>query len=995
MNRRPLTVIACCWIAGSGMAAGYEGSRFWLLWLGASLMCPAAGLIGRLPWRKLAMWWLAFSLGAAYWLYSEANNVSRIEQAWSATDAGSQAAIDSASGTGNAEGREPIADGTAVHLEGTIVSAVEIDGDRADFTLKVSRITVRILTQAAIGEAEREQAGTAAGEAPGKTSPGPGMPKGEAIPGGERVAVQLRLAAQDELRTAAGWRRGQHVALDGTLEAPQSARNFGGFDYRRYLHNQRIHWLAKATGASSMRVQSGTWGAAAFLGQIDALRADLGGRIERLFPDWQAGYMKGLLIGLQDELDPDKYADFSQLGLTHILAISGSHVAINVGLLFWLLRLCRVSRETALTVVLIFVPAYMLVTGFSPSVIRSGMMTMLGIYLLKRGLLKDSLNVLSAAALLMLLWEPYYLLNVSFQLSFAVTAGLIVFVPLLTPYLLWLPPKVRGTAAITLAAQIVSFPLTVTYFNQFSLLSVAANLLLVPVIGAVALPLGTAALLLSLASVTLGAWAAIPVRLLNEATFWATDWLSGRSGFMTYWKSPSPLWIAAFYAGGYLLLYWGKRYGGPGSPDAGSTWSDDETVPLAQVRRTGSGRGGASLFRWKEALKLFVRLGSVLRSGFRSRMRRTGKTAQWDIDSVSFSKEDSVRIGVAAVLSWAGRRRRDLLRTAIAGGMVLLLVSGYQPAYAKGTGYIEFIDVGQGDCALITTPSGAHVLVDGGGTVSFRKAADAWRERREPFEVGAKTVVPLLKKRGIHRLDAVILTHGDQDHLGGLQAVLEQFPVEALLINGSLAESATMRTLMETALSKRIPLYSASRGMALKPDGETRLEFLYPLQAEEQQGRIPYEKEQNHRSIVFLLRMNGASFLFTGDMDEAAEREVLELEQGLEQRRGTPPGGKETKRAVQEGNGGETEEDDGHPTVDVMKVAHHGSKTSTSAAWLAFWRPASALISVGASNSYGHPHPTVTERLAERGIRIFRTDRQGEVQMKVSDGQIRVRRKSG
>lgn len=927
MNRRPLIAIACGWMAGSGLAAAYAGWRFWLFGLGLSLVCTAIAIIWRQSWRSLALAGLAFLLGGGYWLYNEAGNVSRIGP----MVAGVNVEKEARTGTRPIkEGAQPI-DGQPVRLEGTIVSTVRVDGDRADFTLKADRLSLK-------------------------------SPEGKAsvmqeIPRGEKVAVQLRLASQSEQRTAATWRRGLRITLNGTLESPQPARNFGAFDYRRYLHLQRIHWLVKASGVSSLKAGQPTRGVAAALGYIDALRERLGERIEGLFPGWQAGYMKGLLIGLQDELEPDKYAEFTQLGLTHILAISGSHVAINVALVFGLLRLCRVTRETAITVAMMFVPGYMLLTGFSPSVIRSGLMTMLGLYLLRRGLLKDSLNVLAAVAMLMLIWEPYYLLNVSFQLSFAVTAGLIVFVPRLTPYLRWLPGKIGNAVAITLAAQLVSFPLTIFYFNQFSFLSIPANLLLVPLIGTLALPLGTGALLLGLLSIKLGAWAALPVRWLNTATFEATNWLSTRSGFMTYWKSPSLLWIAAFYVGCYLLVYWGQRRERFAAEALAVSGQDDETVPLNPAKREAA-FAHLSWSEWPQDVP-----GFRARLGFLGRL--TAARTAWAQRGYGLGS-------IADALSrWVWTKRMDLLRLGVAMGLGLLLITGYQPAYSQGTGYIEFIDVGQGDCALITTPSGKHILVDGGGTVSFRKAKDAWRERREPFEVGAKTVVPLLKKRGIHRLDAVILTHGDQDHIGGLQAVLDSIPVEALLINGSLAESKTMTSLMETALTQRIPVYAASRGMKLQPDDATRLEVLYPLMPEEALNPIPFVKEQNHRSIVFRLDMNGASFLFTGDMDEAAEKEVLGLETLTALRTTTP----------------------NPSSIDVMKVAHHGSKTSTSAAWLEYWQPEVALISVGASNLYGHPHPTVIDRLNAQQIRIYRTDNQGEVQMRVREGRIEVRYK--
>ena len=893
MSRKPLTALAVCWLIGSGLAAVSSSKLFWWLWLGSSLIALVSVVVLRIPWRKLILLWLACTLGASYWLYNEARNVSHIElspseQAW--------------------EGR----------VEGIIVSMVEVDGDRVDFTLKAYRLV--------------QSQGTE-----------------QEIRGGERVAVQLKLAAKAEAQTAKLWQRGQRISLSGSLQEPQVARNFGAFDYRRYLHIQRIHWLLKAEGASTLKVEGGSHGSAAFFGKVDEVRYALGDRIGQLFPGWQAGYMKGLLIGLQDELEPDKYTEFTNLGLTHILAISGSHVAINVGLLFGLLRLCRATRETSLNVVMGFVPVYMLLTGFSPSVIRSGLMTMLGIYLLRQGRWKDSLNLLAAAAWLMLLWEPYYLLNVSFQLSFAVTAGLIIFVPLVSRYFRWLPPKIGGAVAITLTAQMVSFPLTITYFNQFSFLSILANLLLVPVIGAIALPLGTGALLLGMLSAKLGEWAAIPVRWLNSATFAVTEWFSGRSGFMTYWRSPDIWWILAFYGLCYFVLDRGR-----------------ERQQQADIRMANGGMAGDT-----------VPLGPAMAAARK-------QAATYSTASGPAADGRELRFAYDA-WQWACSVRRlvmerpiALLRLAATAGLVLLLVIGHRTAYDKGTGYVEFIDIGQGDSALITTPSGIHILVDGGGTVSFRKAKDAWRERREPFEVGAKTLAPLLKKRGIHRLDAVILTHGDQDHIGGVQAVLEQFRVESLLMNGSLSPSATMTKLMQTAIAKGIPVYAVGRGMQLKPDKDTGVQFLYPLSGTGEAGTLPIDKEQNHRSIVFRLEMNGASFLFTGDIDEAAERKLLALEQ-------SDQGG-----ALKVDGGaawGSAENSAYRHAIDVLKVAHHGSKTSTSAAWLDYWRPERALISAGAKNIYGHPHPTVIERMDERRAQVYRTDQQGEVQLKVRRGR--------
>ncbi|MNW33745.1 ComEC family competence protein [compost metagenome] len=838
MRQRPLTLAAISWIAGSGFSVLFDGTPFWLFMCGLTLFCPLAVVLARISWRRMALLWLVFVIGAAYWSYNESRNISSISESIHLQN-----------------------DVTSMYVTGTVESPVQMDGDRVNFILRL---------------------------------------KDE----GEKISVQVKLATFEEKEIAATWRRGDVMEMQGSLERPGTPRNFGAFDYRNYLRNQRIHWLMKVSGAGKLhRLQTaqGYISVDSFFGKIDGMRNHLGKMIEQLFPNWQGGYMKGLLIGLDDDLEPDKYDQFTRLGLTHILAISGSHVAINVGLLFGLLRLCRVNKQTSLLIVLCCVPVYVLITGFSPSVIRSGIMTMLGLYLMRRGLLKDGLNVLSAAALFMLLWEPYLLLNVSFQLSFSVTAGLILFVPLIMPYLNWLPQRLRSGIAITIAAQLVSFPLTIYYFNQFSLLSLAANMILVPIIGLIVLPLGTAALLLGGIWITLGQWMAYPVRLLNAATFLITEWLDHRSGFMTYWKSPGLIWIILYFAVLYVLLTFESQRDKEVRLQGANTLIDDETAPLDYQ-------------------------------------------------------------GHLSQIYIAGAWKKNLVTILLITLLIGLLITGYQPANETGIGHVQFIDVGQGDCALITTPSGKNILIDGGGTVTFRKKGEEWRNRKSPYEVGTKSLVPLLKQRGIHRIHVVIATHGDQDHIGGLQAVLEQFPVDSLLINGSLADSDTMMKLMNTAITKNIPIYAPYKGMELQPDADTLLQFISPQFNVSEDG-VPLIKEQNHLSVVFLLKLSGATFLFTGDMDESAEQSVLT----------------------------NTNLSKYISSVDVMKVAHHGSKTSTSSEWINRWKPNASVISVGTSNTYGHPNPTVLERLEQVGSSVYRSDLHGEVQMYIKEGKILVR----
>lgn len=893
MKRRPLAVVACSWIIGNGLAYLNDGTAFWLWWSGLTLFCPLLGNLLSAPWRKVVVVWIIFTLGAAYWTYNDSRNSSLISRT---VLAGSEISSEIGEIVEIVESEVGL-EGLNMNIRGEIISTVQIDGDRVDFVVQIQ--TATRLHQLAEANSKLIDTGQ------------------EIQAGGEKISVQIKLASLEELDEALTWRRGETTEFSGSLERPGTPTNFGGFNYRSYLRNQHIHWIMKVSGAGNIQIlETGDeWGSlSTFFGTIDRMRNHLAVMIEQLFPDWQGGYMKGLLIGLDDDLEHEKYEQFTRLGLSHILAISGSHVAINVGLLFALLRLCRVSKETSILIALCCVPAYVLITGFSPSVIRSGMMTMLGLYLIRRGLLKDGMNVLSAVALLMLLWEPYLLLNVSFQLSFSVTAGLILFVPLLMPYVQWLPERMRSGVAITIAAQFVSFPLTIYYFNQFSLLSLAANMLIVPIIGLIVLPLGTAALLIGGAWITLGQWIAYPVRVLNSVTFELTQWLDGHRQFMTYWKSPNLLWMALYYIIFYLLLtHLAKDARVDRMGLINTNMMNDETAPLPGRRPPQEQRlQGYRSFRYHYS-------------------------------------------------AWKG----PLITLTLLSIFVGLVVIGYQPLNEKGIGHVQFIDVGQGDCVLITTPTGKNILVDGGGTVTFRRNEESWRTRKVPFEVGAKTVVPLLKKRGIHRIHTVIATHGDQDHIGGLQAVLEQFPVDSLLINGSLADTETMTKLMKTAISKKVSIYAPYQGMELQLDSTTQLQFISPLTPLASDG-VPVIKEQNHWSIVFRLIMENTSFLFTGDMDVSAEKNVIANEGKVRDRR-----------------------------VDVLKVAHHGSKSSTSNEWIKYWNPSTYVISVGANNFYGHPHSDVLQRMEQAGGEIYRTDMHGEVQMKMKKGAIQVRCKSG
>lgn len=751
-------------------------------------------------------------------------------------------------------------------VNGRIISTVIVDGDHVGFTIRTKQLRF------SKGSLDSEE---------------------HILSIHEPMQVSIRLLQEEEQAIALVWQRGDEIKFNGTLLVPSAARNFGGFDYREYLRQQRIHWMLTAKGLESFTSEAAFhWNWLQLLRFNDQFRGFLADKLDRLFPQAQAGYMKSLLIGLRVDLDPQQFQQFSNLGLTHILAISGMQVAVFCAVILWILRKLRFTKETGLLIVIALLPFYVLFTGSSPSVVRAGLMAMIALYAVRRNWLKDGLKLLCLVGWLMLIWNPYSLLDVSFQLSFAVTYGLIMGVPWVSQLL----PKqktINSTLAVTLVAQLISFPLTIYYFNQFSLLSWLANLILVPFISFVVTPLGIIALILSLVNLAVAQKIAWLADISNRFTFWLTAEMDSWNGFHMIWSSPSLIWILLYYALIALVIW--------------------------------------CLVRWKAAREA-KREGVYIRFILQSR---------------------GVSITVICNLLC----------------LFLLLWYGYHPEIKHNQGQVQFIDVGQGDAILIRTPSNQHILVDGGGTLVFRKAGDEWKQRKNPYEVGKNTLVPLLKKRGVHHLDYLIATHEDADHIGGLQAVLEQIPVRNFIFNGTLKPNAGVEKLFKTALDLSIPLTVADPALELTLDSKTRIHFLYPFEQEIEKvitdnaprfNGLTIEKNQNNHSLVFLLDMYSSRFLFTGDMEKNSENKVLEQLAKL---------------------------DNKASPIDVLKVAHHGSKTSTTAEWLNYWLPKQAVISVGKNNTYGHPTEEVLSRLNEYGIKIFRTDLKGEVDMLIkADG---------
>jgi competence protein ComEC len=308
----------------------------------------------------------------------------------------------------------------------------------------------------------------------------------------------------------------------------------------------------------------------------------------------------------------------------------------------------------------------------------------------------------------------------------------------------------------------------------------------------------------------------------------------------------------------------------------------------------------------------------------------------------------AVAVALASELRLEHRSQRTVCFTAClvwALSALSVAVYPFRPNWAKGKLELSVLDVGQGDSLFVVAPDGKTMLIDGGGALGGFGGEGG----QFGIDPGEEAVSPYLWSRGFQKLDVVALTHAHQDHLGGLTAILENFRVGELWI-GREVSSPAFQQLEELARQRAIPTGHELRGKSFEWGG-VRGGFLWP-------GTGPEEiapSAKNDDSLVLKLDYRDETILLPGDAERQTEREILD-ENGLE--------------ALH---------------ADVLKVGHHGSKNSTTPAFLAAVEPRIGIISVGGTNSYGHPSPELLGRLEAAGVRILRTDRDGAVHV-LTDG---------
>jgi competence protein ComEC len=634
------------------------------------------------------------------------------------------------------------------------------------------------------------------------------------------------------------YKSGDLLELEGELRSPPQ---LDGFDYAEYLARKDIGSVMQFPAARAVGHEDDSFLRATIL----HVRRKLSDALGLALPEPQSSLAQGILLGQKSALPDDIAADLNTTNTSHLVVVSGENVvlvsAFATAVLAWL-----VGRRRALLLSIAVVAAYAVLIGASPSVLRATIMGVLLIVASLAGRPSSGITSILFAAAIMSGIDPRIDRDLSFQLTFAATLGIVYLASPIREWTIewfarvlrrdsvprWLSAWLAEPLAVTLAATIATEPLIAMNFGRVSLVALPANLLVVPAFGIIMLTSVVAAV-----GGLLPAWRLV---FAAPAYYALSYWIA-----LAHWFSAIPGSSASIHH--YSALW------------TGATYAAVTALALGLLRRFGRPLGG--------------RLDGV---------------NSFDLRRVWFS--GSIAVMLAVLVAGAG-----------------LAFWPSPPARLR----VTVLDVGQGDAILIQTPDGKDILVDGGpGRAVLRGLGDElpWRDRS---------------------IELMVLTHPQADHMDGLVDVFARYDVRRVIAGPGVQASAGWTAWHNAARDEGVPIETAVQEMALDLGGGVRLDVLGPDSAEAADPKV------NNTGAVIRVVWHDVSVLLTADIEARAERALLN--DGIDLR------------------------------STMLKVGHHGSKTSSSPEFLAAVSPAVAVVSSGKDNPFGHPAPEVVDRLAEYG----------------------------
>ena len=647
---------------------------------------------------------------------------------------------------------------------------------------------------------------------------------------------------------------GDEIELKGEYIEPQTARNKGGFNYKQYLKTLKIYGTINVEKVSILEKNKIN----PILKILNDIHMKIEETIEKFLEEKQSGILKGILLGDSEQIEEEIQEDFRISNISHILAVSGMHVNyIILGMNFLLKPLFGKRRTRKITI--IFLVFYMFITGFSASIVRAGVM---GIIIILGKLIhrkEDTWTSISISLLILLINNPFSILNISLQLSFAGTMGLVLF-----------NKKIPGIFSITLCAQIMIFPIMIYHFNIFGTYFLITNLLAGIIIGPI-IVIGILGIFSSIFSFTMAKILFFIVKVSVEILILISKF-SELSMAKIYLPTPR-IWQIIIY---YIIVFFIKSI--------------------------------YEVYSEKKPTATFIRVKNLL---------------------------------ALAKYKFRKNKRKNIKK--IMSILMILLVTFTIIKKRCNTLNINFVDVGQGDSCFIITPKKKTILVDGGGSQS------------KEFDVGKSTLLPYILNKGYTQLDYIVISHFDYDHVGGILYIMQEIKVKNIIIGKQFEDSKNYEKFVNLVQQKDIKVRIVEAGENIEIEKNLSFNVVWP----NSKSQIS-DNSINNNSLVFKMKYKKFSMLFTGDIEEIAEKKILQTcnVKNLESL--------------------------------VLKVPHHGSKTSSSQEFLEAVKPKITLMGVGKNNKFGHPSNITLEKFEKYGTKVYRTDQRGEIALKTDGNKIKI-----
>ena len=602
---------------------------------------------------------------------------------------------------------------------------------------------------------------------------------------------------------------GDYIEVIGKSIEIKENTNFNLFNYKRYLKTKKIYYSFSVDKIKRLKKNTNL---------LYHIKNKIVTKIES---NISSNYIKTFILGDKRDINSNMIESYQRLGVSHLFAISGMHVSFLSMILLRILS--KINDKVKYSIVILFLLFYTFLTNYTISIVRSTMQFILFKVNKLFDLKIKNVNIMLIIISAVLLYNPYYIYDISFLFSFSISFSLILFrknIDIDNNYFI-------KSFITSLISFLVSLPILINNFYEVNFLSIFYNIFYIPFVSLVLFPINILTLIFSFLD---------PLNNYIINIFESITIILSKMKFLTFSSAKLPIFLIVIY---YICLYF-------------------------------------AVTRKRKKYILFL---------------------------------------------------------------VLLIVFFINNNRITVFPVITYLDVGQGDSCLIRVFN-KNVLIDTGGKTYNKK--EKWRQRKKEYNIADNITIPYLKSVGVKKIDYLILTHGDFDHMGEASNLTKKINVKKVIFNNdSYNELET--SFIKILKKKKIKYYNNIEKIKLQKC------ILYFLNTK------IYDNENDNSNVVYT-EINNYKFLFMGDAGINKERDILK------------------KYNLQD--------------IDVLKVGHHGSKTSSSKDFIDEINPRFSIISVGKNNRYGHPNKKVLKELEDS--KIYRTDKNGSIMFKITNNKFKI-----